>query len=482
MSGIFSTINVANKGMNAQQVSLNTASHNISNSTTEGYSRQRVELKADLAFTYGGIGQLGTGVKIAGVVRMIDDYVSRQIRQEGSILSQYNTKSQTLDQMEIIYNEPSETGLNFNIAEMFESWQSLANDPGNLTAKTIVVEKARTFADTLNQINGQLDSLNKETGKQIEQQILEINSIANNIESLNGQIFNVAIKGLIPNDLLDQRDKLLKDLSVMTDFDSRFDSYGRVEITIGDNDKEEGVAPDNVLVGIGLSDPEVSLKDEPDLDAKIAYLNNLTLKTTSGALKGYRDSQDLIKNQIGEEKDGKLGGLKGFAQQIAIAFNDVHKVAITDPPADPPETNYEFFTYNNSTGKLGVNQDLIDDNSKVLSGKSYLSPSGDNTTAKAILLIREASIGFSSGANTIEGAYNGIVTKVGIEKQHAGNMTTNQEVLVNQLQMRRESTSGVSLDEEFSNVVKYQKAFEANARVMSVLTDMLDVLINRTGL
>lgn len=468
MSGIFGTLNVANKGMNAQQVALNTASHNISNSKTEGYSRQRVDLKADLAYTYGGVGQLGTGVKISGITRIIDDYVTRQIRQEGSSLNRYTTKSETLEQMELIYNEPSDTGLNFNIAEMFESWQDLAKNPESLTSKTIVVEKSKTFADTLNQITSQLDSLGKETDKQIDKQYTDMVALAENIDTLNGQIFNIAIKGLSPNDLLDQRDKLLKDLSAITDFSSEFDKYGRVEITIG-IDKSD---PSNMLVGFeanqGLKGLVPGSNEAETLANKVAYVKTLSEESKSGALQGYKDALVLIKGDDGS--GGQLAQMRDYAVKIKDAFNAAHK------PEEPSEESHDFFRIVDN--KLVVNPDLISDNEKVLAGANYGSAPGDNTSAKKIALIRTLPV---IGGETIEGAYNGIITRVGISKQHSDNMTANQEVLVNQLQMRRESTSGVSIDEEFSNVIQFQKAFEANARVIAVLTDMLDVLINRTG-
>lgn len=478
MSGLFGTLNVANKGMNAQQVSLNTASHNISNSTTEGYSRQRVDLKADLAYTYGGIGQLGTGVKISGVTRMIDDYVTRQIRQEGSSFNQYMTKSETLEQMEIIYNEPSDTGLNFNIAEMFQSWQDLAKNPESLTSKTIVVEKSKTFADTLNQIGSQLDSLSVETENQIDKQYTDMIALAENIDTLNGQIFNVSIKGLTPNDLLDQRDKLLKDLSAITDFSAEFDKYGRVEVSIGDNN-----AADNILVGYDGSQGLKSMtgSDEAQILAnKKAYVTSLTEESKSGALQGYKDAQDLIlgeKDLSGNRQGGQLAEIRDFAGKIAAEFNKTHKIVPTNDTEDD-DNGYKFFVIDETTGEISVNDILDKNNSKVLAGDNYGSAPGDNTRAKEIAGLRSKLV---INGDTIEGTYNGIVTRVGISKQHSDNMAANQEVLVNQLEMRRESTSGVSLDEEFSNVIKFQKSFEANARVISVLTDMLDVLINRTG-
>jgi flagellar hook-associated protein 1 FlgK len=441
MAGIFNTLNTANKGMNAQQTALHTTAHNISNANTEGYSRQRVELKADLAYTYGGIGQLGTGVKIDSVIRLVDEFTNKQIRQETATMSQFSTKSEVLEQMETIFNEPSDTGLNFNISEMFKSWQGLAKNPESLSSKTIVIEKSRTFADTLNQIQSQLESLISETEYQIDKQITDFNAIVDNLDTLNRQIFNIAVKGHTPNDLLDQRDKLLKEMSSITDFKTETDKYGRVEISVGET---------NVLTFEGEIDLAVDWGTE----------------ATKGAVKGYFDGKQVLESQLTEVKE--------FALTISEAFNSSH-TKDSDDPVDIFEVGTD--------GRLRVNQILVDDNSRLMAGAFANSPVGDGTRAAAVAAIRNTALSFGTNGETttLENKYNSMITKVGISKEHADNMVKNQNALVGQLMMRRESTSGVSIDEEVSNLVKYQKAFEANAKVMAVLTEMLDVLINRTG-
>lgn len=447
MAGIFNTLNTANKGMNAQQTALQTTAHNISNANTEGYSRQRVEMKADLAYTYGGIGQLGTGVKMDSVIRLVDEFTGKQIRQETATLSQFGTKSEVLEQMETIFNEPSDTGLNFNISEMFKAYQELAKNPESLSSRTIALEKSRTFADTLNQIQTQIESLVEETDYQIEKQITDFNAIVDNLETLNRQIFNISVKGHTPNDLLDQRDKLLMEMSSITDFKVETDKYNRVSITVG------GEAVLN-YDGKPL---------DPDGNPITVDLKSLSAK---GAIKGYIDGKAVL--------DGQLKEMKEYASSLAAAFNEAYTSGVAEAE--------QVDIFINTAGKLTINPVLIEDNGKLLAGQSSDSPVGDGSRAAALAAIRNTPLSFGSGeTTTLENKYNSMITRVGISKEHADNMVKNQEALVGQLEMRKESTSGVSIDEEVSNLVKYQKAFEANARVMAVLTEMLDVLINRTG-
>ena len=139
MSGIFNILNTANAGLRASQTALQTVGHNIANANTEGYSRQRVELKAEKAYSLGGIGQLGQGVTMKAITRTVDDYVTKQIRGENGTFNKFNAKSEILSQMEIIFNEPSDTSLNFNLGEMFDAWTELSKNPEMLTSKSIVV-------------------------------------------------------------------------------------------------------------------------------------------------------------------------------------------------------------------------------------------------------------------------------------------------------------------------------------------------------
>ena len=446
MSGIFSTLNTANKGMMASQTVLHTISHNISNANTEGYSRQRVDLKADLAFNFAGVGQIGTGVKMESIVRVVDDYVSKQIRQENSTLNQFAAKSEVLAQLEIIFNEPSDTGLNFNLGEMFAAWQELSKNPEGLNFKTIVVEKSRTLTDTLNHMMNQLNSLEDETNELINKNVDEFNSLTTQLDTLNQQIYNISVKGQIPNDLMDQRDLLLKKLSSISDFKADFDKYNRAIIKIEDN---EILGPDaNYQLQINEDGMPILVDKDGSTITADKFLK-------SGSLKGYIEAIDDL--------EGRKDELKKFTENLAKTINEVHT-----------REGEEFFSLKD--GKIIVNENIVKDNNLVKAGKKG-APEGDGSLALEIAQLRNKKI----NGVTIEGAYRDIITKVGISKEHADNMVSNQEVLVNQLELRRESSSGVSINEEVTNLIQYQKSFEANAKVISVLTDMLDTLINRMG-
>lgn len=475
MAGIFSSFNAANKGLIAQQTALQTVSHNISNANTEGFSRQRVDLKADIAYNYVGVGQLGTGVKMESIVRLVDEYVSKQIRQENGTLQQYTTKAQVLDQLEVIFNEPSDTALNFNLGEMFDSWQELSSNPESLSSKTIVVEKSKTLTDTLRHMASQMDSLIDETKGQIKKNVQDMNSTVRDLDSLNKQIFNISLKGQIPNDLLDQRDLMLQELSSTIDFNATFDTYGRVTLSLNSS-------PDPIGI---LSTTEGAKAVHVDVEGSdiLFSVEGHEVAVNSGVIKGNVEALGDLQIRRAE--------LNTFAKTMAEAVNTVHS----------GEVNSEdklFFIFDGDVSTIRIDDAILQDNSLVRAGKEDDSPEGDGSRALAIARLRNTKLSFQEdatieydndtmmiknqvGGSTIEGAYSDIITKVGISKEHADNMVSNQGVLLDQLEQRRESTSGVSIDEEVTNLIKYQKSYEANARVISVLSEMLDTLINRTG-
>ena len=442
MSGLFTTLHTAKKGMNAQQISLHTTGHNISNAGTEGYTRQRVELKADRGFSLSGVGQLGTGVQVDSVIRTVDDFLTRQIREENSALSDFSTRSQILAEVEAVFNEPTDYGLGFSLSEVFGSWQELSKNPESLMAKTIVVQKSTGMADDLNGLIDRLESIEEKTDSLIDSDLRQINTIVENIESVNRQIAKITVTGNAPNDLLDQRDQLLKELSEYTDFQSSADRFGRANVVMG---------------GLEILSHQGAITA---VEREMEGIDQVLEAVNGGSLKAHLDGKEFLQEQLQE--------MTGFAEEMANRFNTAHTEGV--------EGGHDFFTF--EKGRLTVNRDLVEDPSLVLPGGDYTSPDGDGSRASTISNLRFEK--FIDG-KTLEEKYNTVLTGVGIEKQLADKRASNQASLLEQMNFRREAASGISLDEEVANLVKFQKSYEANARVMAIMTEMLDVLINRTG-
>lgn len=310
MSGLFGILNNATKGLNVQQSALQTTSHNVSNANAEGYSRQKVNMVADNPYAISGVGQLGTGVRISSVVRIVDPYVNKQLSNENSSLEMHKQKSDVLGQLEGIFNEPSETGLNKSISEVFSSWTHLGSNPELAAAKTMVAQNTENFTDNLNHMSNQIEKLHDGTVKSIEKDVLDFNSKVQQLSSLNKQIFNVAVKGDSPNDLLDQQDKLLGELAGITGVEASYDKFNRVSISVGGQE---------VLNGSTIKTLETSTVSVGGLVVNQENGDKTAITIESGSIKGSQES--LV------EIDNKKQDLNDLAFTFATAVNTKKKRA-----------------------------------------------------------------------------------------------------------------------------------------------------------
>ncbi len=460
--------------MTAAQTALQTTSHNVSNMNTPGYSRQRVNLQADNPYNYTGVGQLGTGVKMSGVVRVVDDYVTKQIQDETSSYSRHATKSDALSQLEMIFDEPSETGLSAGFSRVYAAWNYLGSSPELATAKTMVSQESQTLTDTIKQMANQIEGLEGDTLYSIEKDVLDFNEKVGQLSTLNKQIFNVVIKGQTPNDLLDQRDRLTTELASIADVTITYDKFQGVKLELDGNPVLEGETIQKLAVQSGGAKGELELQGADGSVKAIAIEN--------GSIKGSQEALAVINDKKVE--------LNQLAYSFATAVNTVH--------------GKEFFTVSQTdTAKnITVNEAIKADTSLINAGKDWDNPEagdGDGSRATAISALATTKLNYfqadfageydpdtmkfkpQTSGTTTNGAYNDMVTSMGIIKQQADNIAASQSEVLGFLEDRRSSISGVNMNEEVVDMMKFQSAFQANARIISIIDEMLDTLINRTG-
>ncbi|WP_314061197.1 flagellar hook-associated protein FlgK [uncultured Vagococcus sp.] len=503
MVGLFGTLGTANKGLNAQQKALETTGHNIANANTPGYSRQRVNMQADRPYNVTGIGQVGTGVKINSIIRVVDDFVIGNIRTENSAYNYYSQKADVLGQLETIFNEtPFSKGLSSNLATYFDAWSKLGTNPELDNAKTIVLENGNILTDTINHMAKQMDDLSKNSLSNLEKSTLDFNGKLQQLDTLNRQIYKVSNDGSTPNDLLDQRDAVLESLSDFTKLETSFDQYGRVSVKIGGEEVLTHNSLKTISVVVGkdadgkalVSNGGDSLKprevvDQPLEVGQILISDNGTtykeVEMTSGSAKGLQEAVGELKQRMSE--------LNNFALGLVKSVNMVHSdngKGINFFELGPDE-NYAL--------NIKVNQDIKKDPSKINTGQDLTNHEvGDGSRATAMAKLKDVRLKYpvdlagkydqetmtiksEEGGLTFLGAFVDIVTKNGISKQQADNTVASQDYLLSQLEQRRDSISGVNINEEVSDVMRFQRAFQANSRVISVISEMLDTLINRTG-
>lgn len=513
MSGLFGTLGTATSGITANQVALQTTAHNIANTNTDGYSRQRVHMTTKPPYVMAGTGTIGTGVNVTGVSRIVDDFVRLQIRDANSKYTYNTQKSDTLGQLEDILHEPSDDGVIKALNTLTDSWQKLAENPELGTSKTLVVENANSFADSIHQMATQVDQLHKDSVSNLEKSALDFNEKVDQLADLNKKIFSMSSRGETPNDLLDQRDTLLKDISGLVNITTDFDEYGRAQLSVdgqlmldyknqthntlsvvvGTDANGNALVSDNgdsskATVALGRKvDVGTVMLTKKDAAGKAEYSE---IRTTEGDMGGYQESAREIQDHMDELND--------FIAKVSKATNMV----VTGGKSKEDG----FFTLGGDPSRYAldfkVNDAIQKDPSKVPAGKALdgTGAAGDGSRALAVAwamktkfrtpvsdadldTYNEATMKFTENKDgqTFSETFNNIVTKNGISKQKADNMAASQKVVLNNLESKNESVSGVNINEEMADVIKFQQGFQANTRVLSVISEMLDTLVNKTG-
>lgn len=480
MAGLFGSLNSATSGLTAAQTVLQTISHNVSNANTDGYSKQKVSLETNNPFNKPGVGQIGTGVRVSGIIRIVDDAVIEQLRNENSSLERFETKSDALAQLEAIFNEPSKTGLSNNLSEVFASWTYLGSNPEVATAKTMVVQNSETMTDTLNHMSTQLESLHSGTLKNIEQDVLDFNSKLEQLDSLNKQISYSISGGQTPNDLLDKQDALLSEMSGLAGIEVEFDAMRQATVSI---DNQVLLTPTSMQK---LSVVKETVANGPEKGSIVLEDDeSQVIDLSSGSAKGSQEALAVINQQV--------DNLNEFTYTFASAVNAIHS------NNGEGESFFDLGEGTNFAKNISVSANLVENPEEVNSGKTLTdAAAGDGTRAQAIADLQNTKLVYSSevtfeydpetmkikdqaGGTAVVNGYHDIVTEVGISKQQSDNMYSSQKDLVQLLDQRRQSISGVSMNEEVANMIQHQSAFQANSRMISTISEMLDTLINRTG-
>jgi flagellar hook-associated protein 1 FlgK len=424
------------RGLLAEQRALDVTSHNIANANTEGYSRQEAMLQTADALALPPVGQIGTGVDVAGYRRIRDGFLDLQYRTQAMQVGAGMTRADALDQAELRLAEPSDNGIAARLNSFWGAWSDLANTPDSGAARQALVADAQTLVGSINDLDAGLktvsgqaaDALTALTGNGGELQ-----QLGRELAGLNGAIKDAQSVGGQPNDLLDRRDLLLDKLSGLAQVSVSDNGTGSIRITLGG-------AATPLVDGSTLTWPAPAWTTSPGgPGGKIGALMDLSSPT--GTIASYR------------------GELESFAQALTTQVNDIYK----------PAVGVDFFAYDATTKMLSVNPAVT-----ATSVRAGTGATADNGAARAIAALR----GTAGGPDDL---YSRLVTRIGTEVADARRGTLNATALSDSIQDRRQSTAGVSLDEEMTNLIRFQRGYQAAARAMTTTDEMLDVLINRTG-
>jgi flagellar hook-associated protein 1 FlgK len=466
MSGLFSTLQSSVQALNAQSRGLEIAGKNLANVNNGNYARQRV-LFGDRGTVMLPEGAQSLGLEALGIQQVRDALLDQQVLREVSLSAALSAEQkgyqraqaslgESISSASAVSGAANDVGLGAALSDFFNAFQSFAVSPTDAGERQTLLQKAAILTDDFNRTDTRLAQVQTDLDAQITGDVATVNGLLQDIADLNAQIGRVENNN--PGsavDLRDQRQARLAELAAKVPVEVRPAVNGQVQVVMKDATNADVILVDGAAVtgpvtftGAGLT----------------AGTPATALSFASGSIRGALDARDGAVQQLRTDLDR-------VARQLITAVNGAY-----NPPPGPLANN--FFT-GTDAGDIQVATGVT-----VASLRAGTGAAGDNTTALAVAAVA-SRVFVTAGGDLIDGTlggfYSGAVSNLGQALATANSHVDNQTGVEKLVRAQRDAVSGVSLDEEMADLVKYQRAFQASSRVFSVIDELLDNLVNRMG-
>lgn len=558
--GLLDSLGVGMRGLNASQTAIDVTGQNISNANTEGYSRKRVNMQAD-SIQSDMYGSKGLGVEVVEIDRIRNEFLDRQTWEamaDKGYASQLNT---SYTRLENILKEPTEDGLASKMNAFWASWQDLANNPADLSAREAVKSSANVMIDTFRIVYKQIQDFGLSMNNPLEEEAKQVNDLTGQIYELNQKISGTeAVKGAKDNDSRDQRDLLVRKLSQLIDVQTVEDANGRLTVTSGGN---LVVGPSEALMLETYGIQKTLANGEIASELRLRFSeSNRNYEPRGGELKGIMDSRGKVLSKYMDDlnslaksiveivndqhslgynlnkatgiaffdpsktsagdivlSDAILAGASNIAAAAGGTLTDVSPFSpaggiplAASPVLDLKATNTNYRDLANGTVKItladgsilkeGAGADYVVDYTlgtiKFLNYARYTGTdpinvqfkynttgysgngNGQNALNIAGLRLKKTLVPDTEGTPTqsVNSFYAATIGKMGIEKNQNKSRLETKDFLIAQMDAEQATTSGVSLDEEMTNMIKFENSYRASAKFISTISSMMDVLMS----
>ncbi len=583
MPGIGGTLDIARWSLYASQLAIEVTAHNLANANTEGYSRQSLRIQPNNPITMGP-GQLGTGVKAQEITRAYDRFLADQVNQKRSDYNFWSTQKNSMEEIEMIFNESDEYGLNHLLGEFWNAWGDLANNPDGMPERQALVAKTQNFTSAIKDIDYNLRQYQNQLDSNIQSSVDQVNSLIDQVADLNLRISSSEIEGVMnANDLRDSRDRLLEELSTYMDINYyEEETSGQVQVFIlGGTPLVLGVESYRMSTERNTTTGHTDVVWNDDSGRQI----NVTQKLDSGKIGGWIDVRD-------SKVDGYVADLNTLTEELIWQVNSLHSegaglkpvtsmVGTTEIGAatDNLGTDFHFGSRYDATGSFDIVtydaagnattynidpagdtvQDLIDEINLEIGGgevvaslnadgffqlqatgnnsfaikpaaggtsdgslailgvNSFFSwnddvtnataltqtidvsaeiaadperiaggyldntnrvAPGDNSVSLAISALQDKVVTMGGNQTTIDSYYSSFVAGVGVDVQNAQMNESYNNTLLSQFTQRKESVTGVNMDEEMTTLLKFQQAYQAAAKLIATADEMFQTLLS----
>ncbi len=500
---ISSTLNTAKLGLLAQSRAIQVASNNIANVNTPGYTRQRAIFEAvSPSFLPGGTPQ-GGGSTVGQVERVADAVLDAQILQEHQGLAYDTTLEAGLRRLESVFDELGGSGLSTALSNFFSAVNDLSSgDASNAVLREQVVQTGTAIADQIRDMDNRLHQLQIGQNAAISQQVTDINGIAIEIAELNRDIFKKEVGGnTVASSLRDTRQARMIELGKKVDFTSFERSDGQVSIFVGGG----FLLVDGITAGsLSADTTQSSTLSDPSFSHIFQSLDGslngpITSRITSGEMGATLDLRDTQIVDYRQELDE-------FAYNLARRFNDVHdngyglndntqRIFFVDPTQTDLGGGPDFAAVAGAAAVIDVYATIQTDPQHVAAGLTSVGGAGanpgDNANAVALAALENSRTGVyltgdaigaavpsTNPTHTLGSVLSSLAGRLGSAVQGATRQVAQGDLTVSQLTELRESVSGVSIDEEVTQLIAYERAYQASARVIQIADGLLERLLS----
>ena len=493
MSSMIGTYYLGYSGMSVNQTALATISHNLSNVNTTGYSRQRVNtselVSADSV--------VGSGTTTESVTRLRSSMLDQTYRSENADLSYYEAKNETLTAAEELLGDFSTTtsddsaeamGVQLAMEDFFASWEELAKDLSSTSAQDTVLETATSLVDLLSELDSQMQQLQTACADKVYESVDTINDLAAQVATLNGQISLVEAKGYSANELEDQRDALVDEMTNLTDLAVNVQTDGTYEILIGGVYLVSGTQTQTlVATGDGTSNAPLTVAwaetgkpvefSSGSILALIKDADQNAVQTIAESNLPY-DFDSSSASTIGELRQG----LNALITTIAYSVNDLFSSGTTLDGTTASDVL--FFVNGDTSSETGMNISNIQINPALSADSSLVAVSetgeaSDGGIAAAIAELQNSELLAADGiSKSVDDYYTAVVAWLATESETIDGLVTTQDSLVTQTDTDRLAISSVSTEEELTKMITYQSAYSASAKYLSLVDGLVSDIIS----
>jgi flagellar hook-associated protein 1 len=463
MVSLFGILNMGAQSLSVETDASAVTGQNLANVTNPAYAEETVNVQEATPLDT-TIGQEGTGVQAVSITEIRNALLDSQIQAEGSVTGSLTSQQSALTEAEAYLNEQlsgsttagtsSPNGLTADLGSFYSSLQSLSTDPGNISDRQAVIQAAQQLAQQFNSVSSGLSTVTANLNSTIQSDVVSSNQDLSQIAGLNQQIIQAQASGGNANPLIDQREQLIENLSGMVNLTTSAQADGAVNISIG-----------GVAMVTGASTPD-TLGDYIDANGNVGVMesnNGGPLVLSGGSIEGSITARDGAVADLSNS-------LNTLASQLITQFNSIYSNGY-----DLNGTTHQTFFTGSNAANIGVNSTVANDPTTFqASGTS--GDAGDNTVVLALANSANQTL---AGLNnqTVSQSYTAAVGSFGSALQSVNEQLSNSQAVSQMLTSQRSSASGVDTDTEMTNLMQFQKAYEASAEMISTVNEMLETLV-----